>query len=305
MPKITPELITAIAGLISSILWPAVTIWLIHNFKVEISGLVKRVKKGKVLGQEFEISEQLNELTNKADKVKNETLNTETTTDKQTSPDDIAQQSKYEEDVEKIISVSSENAELGIILLSQKIESELKILMAGSGYLANKADFSFNEMLAFLKRNAAVSENLVASIKIFWEVRNKVIHKGHGEVERDNLIRIVDIGLTVLSAIKSIPHEINIVKYINVDVFEDAECKHIIEGVKAVILETHSPGRAQIDYRIFPTTKTHFSIGMQVSWEWGRTNKWGQAYYKDPADGNIKNAWNGSMEFIGRDIEKI
>jgi len=305
MPKISPELITAISGLISSILWPAVTFWLIHNFKAEISGLVKRVKKGKVLGQEFELTEQLNDLTNKATKVKNETLNTEMINDKGKSPDDISQRNKYEEDVEKIISVSSENEELGIILLSQKIESELKTLMAGSGYLANKADFSFSDMLAFLNRNASVSENLVASIKIFWDVRNKVIHKGHGEVERDNLIRIVDIGLTVLSAIKSIPHEINIVKHINVDVFEDAECKNIIKGVKAVILETHSPGRAQINYRIFPTTKTHFSIGMQVSWEWDRSNQWGQAYYKNPADGNIKSAWNGSMEFIGRDIEKI
>ncbi|MGE4260660.1 hypothetical protein [Shewanella sp.] len=305
MPRITPELITAIAGLISSVLWPAVTIWLVHNFKVEISGLVKRVKKGKVLGQEFELSEQLNELTIKADKVRSEALINKTVTDAPANSDDISQKTRYESDIEKIISISSENEELGIILLSQKIESELKILMASGGYLAGKDNLSFSDMLAYLQRNAAVSENLVASIKIFWDVRNKVIHRGHGKVERDNLIRIVDIGLTVLTAIRSIPHEINIVKYINVDIFNDAECKQIIEGVKAVILETHSPGRAQVNYRIFPTTKTHFSVGMQVSWEWGRTKQWGQAYYKDPADGLTKSAWSSSMEFTGRDLEKI
>lgn len=297
-----PEFIEAVAKLVGATLWPTVLLVLALLFKREISSFTRRIKKGKLLGNEFELTEELDKFAKVAEKAQSEIY----VPSRDTIPNAIetAAQQASESDVEKIISVASENPEFGLILLARKIEVEMKRLLAMGGHLRGRRALSYRDMAEYLGKNAAVSENLRKSLEIFWDVRNKIVH-AHNDIGREDLIRTIDIGLTVLSAIRTIPHEKNVVAYPGTDIFADPEGNNRHEGVKAVILETTTPGGASKHHRVFPTTKSHYRAGMTVTWEWNMSITWGQCYYRDPWTNEIKHAWGSSAEFIGRDIETI
>lgn len=56
-------------------------------------------------------------------------------------------------------------------------------------------------------------------------------------------------------------------------------------------------------HRIFPTTRDHFKKGKRVAWEWSDHRSWGESWYRDPDSNEIKYAWTGSLEFVGRHLE--
>jgi len=300
--KSMSDMISSIANLLSSILWPTIAFIAIFMFKTEIRRLIRRIKKGKVFGHEFELKDDIDKLENTTEEAqKNMYLPSE----------DIIAANDFEHtdrklftEEEEIIKRATENPELGLILLGRKIEDKLRKLMARTGNLKGGRPVSFLAMIDYLQRNKAIPENLIESIKMFWKVRNKVVH-GYNLESQDNIIRIIDIGLTVLNAIKAIPYEINIVYHPGVSIFSDEACCNQIPNVLGVILETTSPGRAEKSHRIFPTTREHFRKGMVVSWDWNMENRWGKAYYRDPETNEIKEAWGGAGEFVGQDLEKI
>jgi hypothetical protein len=113
-----------------------------------------------------------------------------------------------------------------------------------------------------------------------------------------------NIGIQV-KALQAIPRETNVVWHPGVIVYSDPELKSPIPGVKGVILETTSPGGAQVSKRIFPSTKDWFEKGQRVSWEWCLDKKWDKAWYRDPETSEIKPAWLGSSEFVGRPLDNI
>jgi hypothetical protein len=78
-------------------------------------------------------------------------------------------------------------------------------------------------------------------------------------------------------------------------------------GVRGVILETTIPDGNDVTYRIFPTTRTDCEVGQQVAWEWNMdvSRIWPAAWYRDPLEGDIREAWGSSMEFIGRHLTDL
>jgi hypothetical protein len=297
-----PQLLEALAKLAGATLWPIVALVLALLFKREISSVARRIKKGKLLGSEFELTEELDKFAIAAEKAQSEIYVPPPPTAAEGAAASPVQAT--EGDVEAIIKLASENPEFGLILLARKIEEEMKRLLAMGGHLRGRRSLSIRDMAEYLGRNAAVSENLRKSLEIFWDVRNKIVH-GHGDVSREDLIRTIDIGLTVLSAIRTIPHEKNVVAHPGAEMFADPEGKHPLEGVKALILETTTPGGARKLIRVFPTTRTDYRPGMTVTWEWNTNLTWGRCYYRDPWTKEIKEAWRSSAEFVGRDIEAI
>jgi hypothetical protein len=145
---------------------------------------------------------------------------------------------------------------------------------------------------------------MIETVKGFWDIRNKIVH-GADDVNADHILRAIDSGMTILRALEAIPHEINIIYHPGVDVFGDEKCHEKIEGVKGLILETTSPGGTAKSRRIYPTTRTNYEKGKQVAWEWNMARTWNKAWYRDPDTKEIRQAWVGSSEFVGRHIEDV
>lgn len=293
--KLINELIIALA----SLLWPIVTLIIILVFRSDLSALLKRVRKGKILGQEMELDSNVIEFQNAVSEAQEEIPNSDVANEQFKKESD-----EIDESIKEVLKAANSNAELGIIKLSSVLEREIRVL-AGSLGQSSQRRVAATHLFSILVEKGYLPQHITKSLKIFWDLRNRIVH-GHEKEDERNIVKVLDIGLVLLKTIKSIPHEINIVYHSGVTIYRDENCEEEILNAKGLILETTSPGGAEKFKRIFPTTKPEcFIKGKRVSWEWDLSQVWTKAWYKDPDTGEIKMAWHSAGEFIGRSIDDL
>jgi hypothetical protein len=291
------ELIKAIAGL----LWPVFAFFFLWLFKKEISLILRRlaqIRKGKLLGQEIELEERLDELKQSTDQAQEETA-------KAIPPalDPIGQASPAEQFETNLLRDPTTLPKIKLMLLGPEIERRLRRLLAVTGWHQNIRVPPLIRAINQLQAQGTLPEHVTGSLKLFLDVRNRILH-GHDASDEDTL-RAIDSGLGVLKAIDAVPTEINVVHHPGVDLYSDSNCEQKVPDAKGVILETTSPGGTTKSFRIFPTTRTHFKKGKGVAREWGFDRTWGRTWYRDPDSGQIKFAWDSAAEFVGRDLDEV
>lgn len=289
MTKTTFELMSDLITSLAQLLWPIVVFMLILFFRKELSGLLSRLKKGKILGQEVEFEQSVKSFSQSVEKAEKEVPVMISATD---------------DSITKILDESAKDPKIGILHLASEIEKELRVLMASMGFLLQHSYQSALQAMTIFEQRGALPKHTMSSLKIFWDLRNRAIHEGPTE-NKENIIKVLDIGLSLLKTIQAIPHEVNVVYHPGVNVYSDKECQQIVKGVKGLILKTISPGGSITSFRIFPTTKNDYVKGKQVAWEWNLSKTWGECWYIDPDSGEKKYAWTSSGEFIGRHIDEI
>ncbi len=288
------ELLRAVAAL----LWPGFAFYALYKFGPELKSLAARLKKGKLLGQEIELGESLDRLDRTASAVASEVAAVPPSS--ATRPGDDLDHAAA---VHRVLTTAAQSPKAALLLLASEIEKQLRQLLASMGLLKGRKNLPVQQAFSELDEWGGLPKHVVASVKLFWEVRNRLVH-GHVASE-DDILRAIDSGITILRALQAIPHEVNIVYHPGVPIYSDRECRHVIEDAKGVILETQSPGGVTKTKRIFPTTQTHFKKGVRVAWEWSDGRRFGEAWYCDPDTGEVRGAWRGSMEFVGRPLEEI
>lgn len=292
------KLIEAIAAL----LWPLAALTALLLFKSQIADLLSRIKKGKLLGQEVELSESLEQLQKSASELSNEVASIPSVQSE--SPEEAAEESRSSEEIiTNIVHEASRSPKTAIILLASEIEKEARQTLASVGKLQGRRNIPISQAISELDSHYGLPKHVSSSLRLFWDIRNKIIHGG--EADERNTLSAIDSGVTILKAIQALPRETNWVHHPGVEVYSDPECKNIIKGTKGVILKSASSSGARIFYRIFPTTKTYFKKGHRVTWEWSVENTWSDAWYRDIETNEIKLAWNSSAEFVGRDLGEI
>ena len=208
-----------------------------------------------------------------------------------------------EEPIARVLAEVPKSPKGALLILGAELEKELRQLLWSSGWIQGVGRATITRSVEHLVKLGVVPENLGGSVKAFLDVRNRMLH-GYGVTE-DELLRAVDIGLTILRAVLAIPREENRVYQPGVDIFEDAEGNRLRSGIKGVILESVSPGGTTKTLRVFPTTGTHFAKGQRVSWEWNMTTVVGKSWYRNPETGKLQLAWGQSAEFVGRDLDDL
>jgi hypothetical protein len=291
MPKTTFELINELILALSKLLWPILVFVAVVIFRKEIKAILTRIRKGKILGQELELNDQIDKLENSTEKAANAV------------PKSIISKPNNERDETNVLKEFEHNPKIGIMLLSRDIEKEIRIILGSLGLITEKNFIRVQDSFRLLEEKAYLPKYTTESVEIFWDLRNKLIH-GKDISNENQLIRVLDIGSTLLRTLKAIPHEINVVYHPGVNIYFDSDCTKLIENVKGVILVTTGANAVEKSYRIYPTTK-HYKKGVRVSWEWNLSNIWGEAWYIHPDLGEKKHAWTDSGEFIGRDIDLL
>ncbi len=250
------------------------------------------IRRMKIFGNEIEIDKEIKEFGKSVKKAEQEVP--------------ITQPSKTEVDSNSdILKTAEENPRIAILLLAAEIEKTLRELIASLGLLDGKNYTNVRQAFDLLERRGSLPKHVLGSVQIFFDLRNKIAH-GKDPDNTDSAIGVLDIGMTLLSTLRSIPHETNVVYRTGVDLYRDKDCNVKRVDVSGIILETRSPGGAKIDYRIFPTTKpAYYTIGKKVAWEWNLTNIWGPSWYFDPISGDKTVAWLSAGEFVGRHIEEV
>ena len=242
------DLIRAIATL----LWPLLAFAVVWMFKEQVREILGRLRRGKLLGQEIELEEKLRRLDESVQAAALENPNL--TSVPETHGEVIARESELADVTRRILDEASRSPKVALILLASELEREVYQLLASMGLLQGSRRIPLIQAIEILEQRGALPRHLAGSVRNFWDVRNRLVHGQ--DATQDDIIRSIDSGLTILRAIQAIPHEVNIVYHPGVEVYSDPEGTNIQEGVKAVVLETTSPGGASKTLRVYPTTRT-------------------------------------------------
>lgn len=285
---------------VAALLWPLFAFTALFVFRSQIADLAKRLKKGKLFGQEIELEESLDKLAKSAESAASEVA----VLPAPPSPDRTTAQVAIEEDVvRRILSEAAQSPKAALISLASELERLAREVLATTGHLNGRRVVPAQQAIAELHRTFGLPSHVPSSLQHFWDVRNRVIHRGEGTDE--DILRAIDSGVSILRALQAMPREVSVVHIPNVPLYADAELKVPVDQVHGVILETQSPGGASRSFRIYPSTCTHFVTGKRVSWEWNMGLVVGPAWYKDPETGEAKQAWHSSAEFIGRHLDEL
>ncbi|MFL6211627.1 MAG: hypothetical protein ACJ74W_22450 [Pyrinomonadaceae bacterium] len=296
------EIIQAIAAL----LWPILTFVLVWRFRAEIADLLKRLKRGKFLGQELELGDSLDKLNESALAAAAEVNALPPAEEPMTKApenfDPTAVQENEDDEIKSVLDLAESSPKLALISLAIEIEKELREILFSQGQSGKRYTFTVPNAIRILEGREVLPPHLIMALRDFQKVRSQIIH-GRGDINSNEILRAIDSGYVILSALKSIPREVNIVYHPGVEIYSDKECTQIRPDVRGVILETTNTANGKKYFRIFPTTRTHFKRGKQVAWEWSPEKSWNESWYRDPDTGEIKVAWSSALEFVGRNID--
>lgn len=285
---------------IAALLWPAFAFTALFVFRKQLSDLLARLKKGKLLGQEIELNESLDKLQIAAQGVQTEVAALPQPVLVQKTDAQAIQEQTVEQ---RIIGEAATSPKAALISLAAELERLAREVLASTGHLRGRRFVPIQQAIAEVHSTYGLAAHVPSSLHHFWDVRNRLIHRGEGTDE--DILRAIDSGLAILRALHAMPRETNIVSDPNVTVYSDAELTSPMANVHGVLLETSSPGGVSKSFRIFPTSQSHFQRGKQVSWEWNMSLVVGPAWHRDPATGQAKQSWGSSAEFIGRHLDEL
>lgn len=283
----------------SKILWPILGFSILLTFKKEISEILRRFKKGKVLGQEIELSDSLEALRLSAETTK--TVTESIPNIGQEPITSILEKTEHDE-IKHILDEATKSPRVALITLSGYIEIAARRALASTGTVTNQRHTSPTETMEQLSIAVnGLPHNIVSSTKLFMTIRNKLIHTR--EASEDDIISALDSGITILRAIKSLPIQKTIITHTNIPLFQDPECETPSTGL-GVIFEIVGPGGIKRTKLISPTL-LNFEVGQSVSWEWHHSSVWNRTWYIDPVTQRKSLAWDCCAEFIGRSLDSI
>lgn len=285
---------------LAALLWPAFAFTALLMFRKQIADLLARLKKGKLLGQEIELNESLEILQQAAQGAQVEVAALPQPTPPPKSEAEVIQEQSI---AQRIISEAAISPKAALISLAAELERLAREVLATTGHLRGRRFVPIQQAIAEVHQTHGLAAHVPSSLHHFWDIRNRLIHKGEGTDE--DILRAIDSGLSILRALQAMPREVNVVYEPNVQVYPDEGLTLPLANVHGVLLETHSPGGVSKSLRIYPTSRDHFSKGKQVSWEWNMSLVVGPAWYRDPATGEAKQAWLSSAEFIGRHLDDL
>ncbi|MCE4540786.1 hypothetical protein LXT12_26505 [Pelomonas sp. P7] len=208
-----------------------------------------------------------------------------------------------DEPVARVLAEMPKSSKGALLILGAELERELRQLLWTSGWIEGVGKATVSASVGKLVSMGVVPESLGSSVKAFLDIRNRLLH-GYG-VADDEVLRAVDIGLSILRAVLAIPREEYVVVSSNIDLFEDEAGQTLLPDIRGVLLRTISSNEAGTPLRVFPTRRTNFTPGKRVSWEWNPGRLFGEAWFRDPMTGAMTRAWLSSLEFMGRHLDEI
>lgn len=205
--------------------------------------------------------------------------------------------------VAHVLEQAQKSPRLGLIVLASELDRAVRDLLRGTGWWVEGRTGSLGAGVVRLAELGVLAPSMPSAVENFMAVRNDVVHGGQRVTDED-ILRAVDTGVTLLRAVGTVPRERNFVSAVGVPLYKDETCTQPIEDATGVILRTVSPGGTATSFRIFPTTRSHFQVGREVAWKWNPERQWGPAWYRDE-DGEVHQAWGGSLEFVGRQLDEL
>ena len=202
------DLIAAVA----SLTWPLVALAIVSWFRPELRAILSRIRKGKILGTEFELDD-LQAKTEAAEATASKIVSATGSAGGTSSA--TAEGARMEEagstsaeavldEIEEVLREANRSPRLGLMLLSAKIERAARELAAADTSLPG---FAGPRSLTIIVRQLVAGERLpqeaAEALYLFTRVRNRIVH-GH-DADDDEVVRAIDSGTRLLRLLLSQP----------------------------------------------------------------------------------------------------
>lgn len=222
MEKSLLELIVDLINALARPSVPLVVIIFIYKFRNELSDILKRLKKGKILGQEIEVSERIDELSENAAEEYIE-LPPSVITEEQTIKEE--ERIKVTEESRVILEEAEKNPKKALDSVVNRVEMELKDLIATHGLIRYfEKGFHFLKASALLQNRGVVSRTIGTSLRNFYKLKKDITEK-QTQSSGEDILRLTDLGIILSNSIKAIPRESYEVLAPNIEVFKDNRCR--------------------------------------------------------------------------------
>lgn len=285
------ELLTAIA----SLLWPILSFIGLLLFKDQLRDLISRLKKGKLLGQEFELRESLIELKEQADVVKEAVL--KLPKEEVILSTELDSTPPIDNTEARILKEATKSPKIGLILLASELERELRRTLASLALLSNDR-VNLREGVQLLTEKGNLSKEFVETTRLFLDVRNRLIHGL--DSTPDEIFSAIDSGLSILKSIQSIPRTIATVSGVNLVIYADDKGYNENKQIKGLLIDTKTADGRTGKTIVPVTVESNYKVGEVVSWEWDRQRVYDTSYYLDSETQKIKPAWTKKVLFVGK-----
>jgi hypothetical protein len=190
-------------------------------------------------------------------------------------------------------------------LLSPEIERHLRPFVAATGFHHRiKPNASMPDVLDALAETWPLSETFRKSARAFWDVRELVI-RGY-DVPDGEVVRAVNSGLLIFKTLQGLQREKKVVVRVGVELFADPEGQTPRKGVWGLVIEnTSSDGKDTKTLQVFPTTRTDYQPGDELTWDWNMGNVYSETWYRDSRTGQLARGWIQAAEFVGRPLMDV
>ena len=292
--------ITSLVGSIASLLWVTLAIVIVVLFRDEFRNLLRKLKKGKLFGQEIEFEEELQKLSTKAEKVQEEAAKVASS---QPTELDTEKAATDEKKIDEIIRSAAEAPKTNLIMLGREIEREMQRVLRVIGRSNEQRFVSLGQGMSELKKLGWVGD-LASSVELFQKIRNAIVH-GQANPSESDIISAIDSGAKILSALNTLPRMRHMIVETGIPLFLEpsgASRSIDITGIKV-------SGIGRDDFtnftEIYPTNKD-YKVGAYVTWEWDKSRPVLPHYWFEPNAKQYLLAWKRRMPlFVGRDINEI
>ena len=181
---------TFIAEIISSIVWPAVVIFLIYHLKDRLAELLPRLKKLKHKDTELEFSEKLNELAIETEASREEMPVVE-------KKPEINEQFNF---LMKLSDISPRSA----VIESYRVLESASAKAAAKAYPELESKQIFNPMqIQKMLQGKVISKNQVHQFNELRKLRNQAAHMEDFELKHMPIEAYIDIALTLANSLEN------------------------------------------------------------------------------------------------------
>ena len=302
-PRTTFDAITELVRVTAQLLWPVTIILVLVMFREDLHRLASRLRRGKFLGQELELTEETQKVERQVEAAERAEPPKPVLDPAKGRSEQLSELQAADDRVRRFLEEAAKDKLLALVRMWIEIEQEVRTITATRGLLQFVRVPNITEYVGTLAGRNVISKETADSILGFHAVRDRLVHGNLREAYRDSeLVALIDSGLRLLEILRSIPRETYKVSGL-VPFFSDASATKPVDGARALILEISSQD-GKHGYAAYPTTKA-YERGQVLSWEWNLQKVWGPSWYRDPQTGAIKHGWDSAGEFVGRPLETI
>lgn len=164
-----------------------------------VTPYVKRVKFGDV---ELELKEQIGNLVKEVEKAREAAVEKSSTG----IPKESSQ--KISTEVEQVLQESSKNPRAALLLLSSKLEEQLRNRLVDAGI--SLRPYSISRSVEIGVQRGLFPQEFLPAFRDFWAVRNRVAHGAAFDVDDTYILSLISLGTQLLKLLSTIDGQLRL-----------------------------------------------------------------------------------------------